>query len=212
MTTILSVMINCLLKTFAITLLLEWIRSFLSNRLQFVSVNCILCMPCAVNSLVPQGNVFGPLLFLIFINDVCDIAIDTVFTKLFADDLKIYTEVAINSGSSELQACPSRLQEWATKWQMDIAFDKCHTITCGNRKHTDLVSYNISGHLLPHVDVIRDLGVNMDYSLNFSSHCRIICSKANARANLMLRCFRTKYVDVLLKVFKVYVSFANLVT
>jgi len=52
---------------------------------------------------------------------------------------------------------------------MDIAFDKCHTITYGNRRHTDLVSYNIGGHLLPHVDGIRDLGVNMDNSLNFSS-------------------------------------------
>ena len=162
-------------------------------------------MPCAVNSGVPQGSVLGPILFLIFINDVCDIANGTVFTKLFADDLKIYTEVANNSDSVELQACLFRLQEWAIKWQMDIAFDKCHTITYGNRRHTDLVSYNIGGHLLPHVDVIRDLGVNMDNSLNFSSHCRIICSKANARANLILRCFRTKYVDVLLKAFKVYV-------
>ena len=186
-------------------LLLEWIRSFLMNRLQFVSVNCTFSMPCTVASGVLQGSVLGPLLFLIFINDVCDIATDTVFTKLFADDLKIYTEVAINSGSSDLQACLPRLHEWATKWQMDIAFDKCHTITYGNRRHTDLISYNIGDHLLPHVNVIRDLGVNMDHSLNFSSHCRIICSKANARANLILRCFRTKYVDVLLKAFKVYV-------
>jgi hypothetical protein len=186
-------------------LLLEWIRSFLSNRLQFVSINYILSTPCTVTSGVPQGSVLGPLLFLIFINDVCDIASGTVFTKLFADDLKIYTEVDINCGSSDLQACLSSLHAWATKWQMDIAFDKCHTITYGSRRHIDLVNYNIGGHVLPHVDVIRDLGVNMDHSLNFSSHCRIICSKANARANLILRCFRTKCVDVLLDAFKVYV-------
>jgi len=69
------------------------------------------------------------------------------------------------------------------------------------------VSYNIGGYLLPHVDAIRDEGVNIDHSLAFSSHCRHICSKANARANLILRCFRTKCVDVLLNAFKVYIVY-----
>ena len=119
---------------------MEWIRAFLSNRLQFVSINFVLSTPCIVTSGVPQGSVLEPLLFLIFINDVCDIATGTVFTKLLADDLKIYTEVAVNCDSPDLQACLSRLYAWASKWQMDIAFDKCHTITYGNRNHVDLTN------------------------------------------------------------------------
>jgi len=74
-------------------LLLDWIRSFMSNRLQFVNLNSTISTPCTVTSGVPQGSVLEPLMFLIFINDVCDIATGSVFTKLFADDLKIYTEV-----------------------------------------------------------------------------------------------------------------------
>jgi len=88
---------------------------------------------------VPQGSVLGPLTFLIFINDICDIAIGSVFTKLFANDLKIYTEVNTNCSSSDLQAGLSRLQVWTAKWHTNIAVDKCYSVrpTYGNRRHTN---------------------------------------------------------------------------
>jgi len=78
-------------------------------------------------------------MFLIFINDVRDIATGSVSTKLFADDLNIYTELNTACSSSDLQACLFRLQlVWAAKWPIDIAVDKCYTITYSNRMNAQI--------------------------------------------------------------------------
>jgi len=108
-------------------LLLEWMRSFMSNRLQFVYINSILSKPCTV--VVLQVVFLKQCLYGTLNVPVCDIATGSVFTKLFADDLKICTEVNITCSSSDLQACLSRLQVWAAKGQMDNAVDKCYTNT-----------------------------------------------------------------------------------
>jgi len=62
----------------------------------------------------------------------------------------------------------------------------------GNRNTAS--KYYIDGHLLPFVDTIVDLGVHTDKTLNYSNYCNIICAKANARDNLILRSFHSRYV------------------
>ena len=79
-----------------------WITAFLSNRTQRVSVSRELSTACIVTSGVPQGSAVGPLLLLIF-NDVCEVTSGAVFIKLFADDLKFYSDVTINNSSVDLQ-------------------------------------------------------------------------------------------------------------
>ena len=81
--------------------LLQWIRSFLSGRPQCVNVNGILSDWKDVISGVPQGSVIGPILFVIFINDMPDEVKESV-CKVFADDCKLYRNVS-TSGQNDLQ-------------------------------------------------------------------------------------------------------------
>ena len=92
-------------------LLLSWIRSFLSNRFQYVKVDKSYSSILPVMSGVPQGSVLGPVLFILYVNDINVLAPVGVTIKLFADDTKLYTTLmpVIQLGG---QAEHCKLPQW----------------------------------------------------------------------------------------------------
>ena len=68
---------------------------------------------CMVTSGVPQGSVLGPILFNIFINDITDSVQDPVTVKLFADDVKLYSEIALPTDIVNFHSCLDKIQTWA---------------------------------------------------------------------------------------------------
>jgi hypothetical protein len=85
-------------------MILSWIESWLCNRYQCVRVGCSSSSLCRVISGVPQGSVHGPVLFILFVNDIVCCMADNVSVKLFADDAKIYAVIDnVNFNSSQLQ-------------------------------------------------------------------------------------------------------------
>ena len=74
-----------------------WISAWLSNRTQSVCIEGLLSPPKSVLSGVLQGSVLGPLLFLLFINDLIDTIPPEAHPTLFADDLKIYSDLPVCS-------------------------------------------------------------------------------------------------------------------
>ena len=94
--------------------LLNWIRSFLEHRQQRVAINGQYSTWSNVTSGIPQGSVPGPLLFVIYINDLPDTVLSQVF--LFADDTKMYRQIQDASDRHTFQEDISKLQERADKW------------------------------------------------------------------------------------------------
>jgi len=76
--------------------LLSWISNFLTDKFQYVCIDGFYSSNVRVISGVPQGSVFGPILFIIVISDVCDIIVGNTTCKLFADDIKLYASVDFN--------------------------------------------------------------------------------------------------------------------
>jgi hypothetical protein len=97
---------------------LQWIYSFLHDRKQLVLLEGVKSSTATVDSGVPQGTVLGPLLFLIYINDLPENI--QYSAKLFADDCLLYREVNTTSDTNKLHEDLDMLQKWESKWQMQI--------------------------------------------------------------------------------------------
>ena len=162
---------------------LNWVASFLDQRTQKVVIRGTESQPFAVTSGVPQGSVLGPILFLIFINDLPLEVLSHV--SLFADDSKLFTKIVSDSnkdqdshnGIEALQRDLNAVRDWACRWKMEFNVDKCKIMHLGttNPKHT----YTMGGTNLAVTSEERDLGVLIDDKLSFRNHIKGIVGKAN---------------------------------
>ena len=93
-----------------------WVKDFLTNRSQLVKINGASSEPVNVTSGVPQGTVPGPILFLIYINDLPDTI--AVIIKCFADDAKVDRNISTIENVNEVQNSVNQSKSWADIWEM----------------------------------------------------------------------------------------------
>ena len=166
----------------------KWFRSYLSNRTQTVKYKNFRSRNINVKSGVPQGSHLGPILFIIFINDIIS---ELKFTKaqLFADDLKLYAIVSSLMDCILFNKDLETLDRWCETNGMEMNAKKCNVISF-YRKNCCNYEYKLSTNdiePLERVSCIRDLGIMMDSKLKFREHVNIIINKANKQLGFVMR-------------------------
>ena len=191
--------------------LLEWIKSFLTDRYQTVSVNGTHSYKSKVMSGVPQGTVLGPLLFLVYINDI-DRCIQHSFISCFADDTRVSKGISQSTDVQYLQQDLNSVIQWTSKNNMLLHEKKFQYVNhnTGDSKllqelpfTTELYEYiTPNGTILSPVDSVRDLGIKVTSSLTWSPHIRNIVDDANRMAAWILSVFSTRDSEVMTTLFK----------
>ena len=173
--------------------LLKWLESFLVGRTQVVSVNGKRSFVGNVKSGVPQGSVLGPVLFLLFINDMPDCV--RSFCQLFADDTKVFNKVANLEDALLLQNDVSALVQWSFTWLLNFHPDKCKVLTLGpieriwKAYNYTMMNSNQDEISLEHVGEEKDLGIIFQENLSFDEHIHSRIKKANQMMGLIRRVF-----------------------
>ena len=169
---------------------LHWIKAFLSNRSQTVVLESEKSSQVTVTSGVPQGSVLGPILFLVFINDLPEHIKSKV--RLFADDTAVYLAVSNLEHARILQEDLDRLAKRSLEWDMEFNPSKCTVIHVTRSKSIVPSQYTLYGQVLESVSSSKYLGVTLNDHLTWNDHIQNTVTSANKTLGFLRRNIRTK--------------------
>ena len=166
--------------------LLSWFQSYLSDRQQRVVLEGVYSEWLPVTSGVSQGSILGPLLFLVYSNDIHSY-IQKSKLALFADDSKLFLPLVQPISSYVLQNDLDNLINWTTDNQMELNHTKCKALRIFRKKTPFQTNYSINGNIIEQVTNMKDLGVIVSKDLSWSRHIESIVSQANKTLGLIKR-------------------------
>jgi len=183
----------------------------LYGRSQCIKINNEVSASQPVLSGIAPGSVLGPLLFIIYINDLPDACTNLSDTYLFADDAKLYKSIHSQSDSDILNRCFQNILKWSDNWLMKLNITKCKVLSlCSNK--SKVINYRYGSDLpgngfieLLHVDCIKDLGVTMDSELLFNSHVYDKINIAYRMLGIVKRNFKYADKSTVLTLYKSFV-------
>ena len=178
-------LISKLKKTGLSNLLIKWFKDYLSNRVQRVVIKGDTSVWEEINCGVPQGSVLGPLLFLIYINDLIDV-IKNCSVNLFADDTCIYYSSKFPNSTVEIMNDDlQKISDWSNKWLVKFNCDKTVSLVISNKNndldHDSLPQLLLDGVPIKIAEKHKHLGVIINNKLSWSDHINFICEKSMKR-------------------------------
>ena len=166
----------------------DWVADFLKDRQQEVVLEGTHSSATQVTSGVPQGTVLGPLLFLVYINDMPE-GIDSTM-RLFADDSLLYRIIHTKEDQSILQEDLRKLELWEHKWQMQFNADKCEVLRITNKRNPTICNYRVHDQHLQTVKQAKYLGATISSDLSWNHHVDNTVKKATNTLNFLRRNIR----------------------
>ena len=178
--------------------LLQWIRNFLTDRSQAVYIGDKISIPTKVVSGVPQGSVLGPLLFLLYVQDIDSVCSENCDVALFADDCKF-----ISSDPHALQSSLDKMLKFVKDRQLVLCKEKCNHLAVTRRQNS--CHFYLEGNEIPTSESVRDLGITLTSKLHWKPHIQIITQKAYHAAHKILFSFSSNKINTLIFAFKTFV-------
>ena len=172
--------------------ILTWLHNYLCNRQQAVIVDGDESESCSVLSGVPQGSVLGPVLFLVYINDLTRVIVHpSSIVNMFADDVLLYHSISCSDDYLDAQQSITAIEQWSSDNYLQLNSLKCKSMIISRKKtpttpHHALV---LNNGTLEQVESYKYLGLLLTADLSWSSHISSICLKARKVLGLLYRRF-----------------------
>ena len=180
--------------------LMKWISSYLEQRTVAVRVSGITSSHAPINCGVPQGSVLGPILFLIYVNDLPGLLESPC--QLFADDAKLWRAIADPLDQEALQADVNKVADWAKVNQLPLNINKCKVLSLRGQPRR---RYKLGSQMIPTSTLEKDLGIFIQPNLHNSSQAAQAASAANRHLGLIRRTFGPLDKDIAKTLITLYI-------
>ena len=184
--------------------LLEWIKNFLSDRKQHVIVDGEVSDSAPVTSGVPQGTVMGPVLFIIFIDDLTE-AIQYADLLKFADDSKMTLKVKNLQDHHNLQQDLHSSIIWALLNNMQLNTEKFQLLQHGKNQQIKLPYETSNDIKVSGSESVTDLGIIITKDLSWDEQITNMVNGGKRFTSWILRCFQSRKPEVIMILFKLFV-------
>ena len=174
-------------------LMLRFIKSYLQGRQQQVVIGGVASSQLKVKSGVPQGSILGPLLFVLFINDMFQCISQKTDIALYADDTKIWREIIISEDHFILQSDIDKLFAWSIRNKMKFHPSKSKVLSITNQRNMlhnlpfTIFQYRLDSTYIDYVSSYVDLGVTVNNKLLWKEQCDKLVCKGNSQLGMLMR-------------------------
>lgn len=165
--------------------LVKLLHSYLTNRICYVFYNGYSSFNFTATSGVPQGSNLGPLLFIIFIDELIKQFSCPVLA--YADDLKIFNNISNLNDVENLQTDINTMIEWCNENKISLNINKCCVVSYTNRINNICNSYYMDTEILARKSTVKDLGVTFSCDMKFTDHVNNVCLSASKTLGFLIR-------------------------
>lgn len=186
--------------------MINWIKSFFSKRQQRVVMGECVSNWASVLSGVPQGSILGPLLFIVYIDDISD-NLENI-CKLYADDTKLIANMNTIDAYSKLQSDIDKIFKWSSEWLIKLNNGKCKLMHFGKnngQQNYSIINDNGEFETIDKSSCEKDLGIMINSDCKWKHQVDYACSKANRVIGMLTRTFSYLNVQMVQQLYKVFV-------
>ena len=191
---------------------LDWFSSYLNGCKQFVNFDNETSKSCEITCGVPQGSVLGPILFLLFINDISNFAVEGCVSNMYAADVIIYTStMSTHELECKLQSCIDSISNWYGMNKLCINKKKSSVMVIGSKfqllsLNLDDFAISINVDKLQLVEQPKYLGLWVRNDLSWDDHIIELCKKMYYYVHMFRRLRKILPSQLLLNIYKSYVQ------
>ena len=197
-----SILVRRLAETFGLSgTVLDWFKSYLDERTQFVVIDGIESKKIRLQYGVPQGSVLGPVLYTMYTQPLGDVIRESNLNyHMYADDTQLYqaTSLAhIDTLAENVQSCIENIYAWMSANRLKMNDDKTEIIPCTTRpklKSLVLDHINLNNTHIKFSSKAKNLGLNIDNALSMDAHVNHLCKVLNFELRKLSQI--RKYLDI----------------